>query len=341
METTMTHGGAPAGWLEFSANLNPIGTPGAVAAAIAAASYGHYADLDPAAAEAHLAADADVSPECVLLTAGATEAIRLVTTALVDRGEAVIVGPTYSEHARAVRCGGGRAVDVDASPPSFDPPIERALARLAHVSGALFLCDPNNPTGRVLGSERLRQVLGSLPQDASLVLDQSFAPFSSSSLSASECLAAGEVVLVRSLTKLLATPGLRLGYVIARPRTVAALRAVQDPWAVGAHAIAAAMVVSWTLPAEVRARVASWRERLAAALPACGLHPLPSETNFLLVHVGPAAAGLIQALARRRIAVRSCASFGLPEYIRLAVRPPAERDVLLSALTAICREVAR
>lgn len=337
----MTHGGAPAGWLEFSANLNPTGTPGAVAAAIAATSYGDYADLDPAAAEAHLAADADVSPECVLLTAGATEAIRLVTTALVDRGEAVIVGPTYSEYARAVRSSGGRAVDVDASPPSFDPPLERALARLAQVPGDLFLCDPNNPTGRALGSKRLCQVLGSLPQDASLVLDQSFAPFAPSSLGASECLAVGEVVLIRSLTKVLATPGLRLGYIIARPRTVTALRAVQDSWAVGAHAIAAATVASWALRPEVRACVTSWRERLAAALPAVGLHPLPSETNFLLVHVGPAAAGLIEALAGRRIAVRSCASFGLPEYIRLAVRPPAEQDVLLGALTAIGSQALR
>ena len=337
----MTHGGAPAGWLEFSANLNPIGTPHAVATAIAGASYGHYADLDPAAAEAHLAADAGVSPECVLLTAGATEAIRLVSTALVDRGEAAIVGPTYSEYARAVRAGRGRAVDVDASAPSFDPPIERALARLARVSGALFLCDPNNPTGRALGSELLRHVLGSLPRTASLVLDQSFAPFASSSVGASECLAAGEVVLVRSLTKVLATPGLRLGYVIARPRTVAALRAAQDPWAVGAHAIAAAMLVSWALPAEMRACVTRWRERLATALPAYGLHPLPSDTNFLLVHVGPAAAGLIETLAGRRIAVRSCASFGLPEYIRFAVRPPAEQDLLLRALAAIRDEAGR
>lgn len=337
----MSHGGAPAGWLEFSANLNPTGAPDAVAAAIAAASYGRYADLDPAAAEAHLAADAGVAPECVLLTAGATEAIRLVASALVGRGEAVIVGPTYSEYARAIRSAGGRTVAVDASRPAFDPPVERAVALLADGPATLFLCDPNNPTGRALDAEQLRQVLDSLPQDASIVLDQSFAPFSSSSLDASVCLTAGEVVLVRSLTKVLATPGIRLGYVIARPETIAALRMLQDPWAVGAHAMAAATVASWTLPREVHACVTSWRERLGAALPAVGLDPLPSEANFLLVHAGPAAAGLIQELAARRIAVRSCASFGLPEYIRLAVRPPAEQDVLLSALTAIRGEAVR
>lgn len=329
----MSHGGAPSGWLEFSANLNPTGTPAAVVAAIAGAAYGHYADLDPVPAEAHLGADASVSTQCVLLTAGATEAIRLVAAAMVGRGEAVIVGPTYSEYARAVRAGGGRTIAVDAMPPAFDPPTERALDRLGRNSAVVFLCDPNNPTGRAVSASELRRLLSTLPPSSVVVLDQSFAPFASARVSASECLAAGNVVLVRSLTKLLAAPGVRLGYVIAPPHMIAALRAVQDPWSVGAHGIAAAAVVSWTMPADVRERIAAWRERLAHALTARGLWPLPSETNFLLVHVGPNAAELVAALAKEHIAVRSCASFGLPKYVRIAVRPPDEQDVLLKVLT--------
>lgn len=337
----MIHGGAPSGWIEFSANPNPAGTPAAVAAAVAAASYGRYADLDRAAAEAHLGTDAGVPADSVLLTAGATEAIRVAASALVGRDQAVIVGPTYSEYARMAERAGATVAAEDARPPSFDPPIDRALLRLSGSPGALFVCDPNNPTGRALGPAALRQLIGSLPPDRTLVLDQSFGPFAPPSLEAGECLAAGEVVLIRSLTKVLATPGLRLGYVIARPATIATLRAAQDPWSVGAHAIAAAAVASWTLPAEVRALVVTWRERLAAALPACRLGPVPSESSFLLAHAGPAAAALVAALAERRIAVRSCASFGLPAYLRLAVRPPAEQDVLLRALLTIAEASPR
>ncbi len=330
----MTHGGAPAGWLEFSANLNPTGTPPDVMVGIAAASYGRYADLDPTAAEAHLAADAGVSADSVLLTAGATEALRLVT-ALLDGQRIVIVGPTYSEYERLAQRGSGEVLIENASAPAFDTPIDLALARLSDRRGTLFLCDPNNPTGRTLDAARLRHLLASLPANVTLVLDQSFAPFSSSTLRAADYLAAGRVVLVRSLTKVLATPGLRLGYVLAAPRTIGALRALQDPWSVGAHAIAAAAVASWTLSPDARAQVRAWRERLAVELRACGLRPLPSEVNFLLVHVGPAADALVQALRQRRIAIRACMSFGLPEYVRVAVRPPAEQDALLRALSEI------
>jgi histidinol-phosphate/aromatic aminotransferase/cobyric acid decarboxylase-like protein len=67
------------------------------------------------------------------------------------------------------------------------------------------------------------------------------------------------------------------------------------------------------------------------------LAPVPSRANFVLAHAGPRARELVAALARRRIAVRWCGSFGLPEHIRVAVRPPAEQARLARAL----REVAR
>lgn len=331
------HGGAPAGWLEFSANLNPIGTPAAVVDAIAGASYGRYADLDPTRAEAHLAADAGVPADCVLLTAGATEAIRLVSAAFARDGTAVVVGPTYSEYRRAVHLHGGRVIDMNASPPAFDPPIDAALAQLSTGAQLLFLCDPNNPTGRGLRSDDLHRIVGALPTGAPLALDQSFAPFTLSGASASAHLAAGDVLLVRSLTKVLATPGLRVGYVIAKPATIAMLRSAQDPWAVGAHGIAAAMAASWSLPSAVRQSVVDWRARLARALTTFGMQALPSQANFLLVHAGDTAQMLVAALAARRIAVRWCGTFGLPEYLRVAVRPPAEQDLLIKALASITR----
>jgi len=331
----MTHGGAPAGWLEFSANLNPTGTPAAIVTAVAAATYDSYASLDPAAAESHLALDAGVPVESVLLTAGATEAIRLVASAFVARGRAVIVGPTYSDYERFARQAGADIVEARAEPPTFDPPIDRVIEDRSADRSVLFICDPNNPTGRALGLDRLRHLLATLPRGVTLILDQSFASFASPTLSASECIASGTVVLVRSLTKVLAVPGLRLGYVIAEPRIIAELRVRQDPWAVAAQAIAAAKVASWALPADVQTTIVGWRERFATGLAEHGLCPLPSETNFLLVHAGATAATIVAALAERRIAVRSCASFGLPEHIRLAVRPPAEQDALLGALAAI------
>lgn len=329
----MTHGGAPAGWLEFSANLNPLGAPAAVAAAVAAVAYDRYADLDPAEAEAHLALDAGVPAESVLLTAGATEAIRLIATAFLARGRAVVVGPTYSEYERVARQANAEVDAIRAEAPAFDPPVEAAFGR-ALGGDVLFICDPNNPTGRQLDIDRLRRLLMGAPADLTIVLDQSFLPFAPAALGAAECIDRGNVVLVRSLTKALAVPGLRLGYVIAPPPAIARLRAFQDPWSVAAHAIAAAQVASWSLPPGARDTIVAWRERFAAALDARCMRSVPSAANFLLVHAGPEVPGLVTALAARRIAVRSGASFGLPEHLRLAVRPPAEQDALFGALAA-------
>src|SRR5205807_855077 len=82
---------------------------------------------------------------------------------------------------------------------------------------------------------------------------------------------------------------------------------------------------SWDLGADARLTIAAWRERLVRALAAHGLEAVPSEAPFVLAHAGSRAEGIVRALAHRRIAVRWCASFGLPEHLRVAVRPPGEQ----------------
>lgn len=335
------HGGAPAGWLDFSANLNPLGTPAAVGGAIAGAGYERYADLDPAAAERRLAAEAGVRAGWVMLTAGASEALRLVAEAYLRPGvRALVIGPTYGEYARLAVLQGAQIEEVRAGRPSFGPPVE-ALARALQEARptVTFLCDPNNPTGQPFGPRAYDRLAKALPsangRPGLVVIDQSFAPFAAGRTPDTELLATGRVVLVRSLTKLLAIPGVRVGYVVGHPRLLARLRALRDPWPVGAHAIAAAAAASWRMAAGGRRQVAAWRRFLADGLRARGLRPFPSVTNFLLVEVGPAAPALVQEAARRRIALRCCASFGLPGYVRLAVRPPDEQARLLAALDAI------
>ncbi len=334
MPEFLVHGGAPPGFLEFSANLHPRGVPARVRRAVARASYATYAALDPEAAAACLARDAGVDACEVLVTAGASEALRLATTGLLTPSDrVVVVGPTYGEYARLAGIAGAAVEEVRAAPPEFAPPIGCLLEVLRrHAPRLVFLCDPNNPTGQQLTAEELAAIIEALPPHAVLVLDQSFLPFGGPTLSPRALIARENVLLVRSLTKVLAAPGLRLGYVIGPAKLLAALGAVRDPWPVGAHALATARAASFTLPARERAELERWRERLAAGLRACHLHPVQSGANFLLVYVGEKAPELCAALAARRIAIRPCASFGLPEHVRVAVRPPREQDVLLRAV---------
>lgn len=334
------HGGAPAGWLDLGVNLNPLGPPAAVRAAIAAAGYATYADLDPAPAVERLARDSGVEPGRVVVTAGATEALRLVTSALLPPGgRLVLLGPTYGEYHRLGHLAGASVREVRAEPPRFGPPVDAAVAAIRGLRPDLVVvCDPNNPTGRSLGADGWQRLLAAAG-DAHVVVDESFAPFRSARSDVP--LADEHVVAVRSLTKHHAIPGVRAGFLVAAPELAAALRSLADPWSVGSHAIAAAAAGGWGLEEPARRTIATWRDRLVEALDGHGLRAVPSEANFVLAAVAGSTDRFAAALAGERIAVRSCSSFGLAGVVRIAVPTPDGLARLEAALRRARPRVAR
>src|SRR5207247_2125733 len=191
------------------------------------AKRGPYA---PGAAVRPAAADAGVGADRVLLTAGAPEGLRLAITAFVARGDrAIALGPTYGEFARLAGIRGASFTELRSAPPAFDPSVDALIGELERggITAAL-LCDPNNPTGTVLNASDVRRILAAANVQTHVVVDQSFSAFVNERVAVAELVARPNVVLVRSLTKLLAAPGLRLGYVIAHPSAIASLRAVRD-----------------------------------------------------------------------------------------------------------------
>jgi histidinol-phosphate/aromatic aminotransferase/cobyric acid decarboxylase-like protein len=207
-------------------------------------------------------------------------------------------------------------------------------ARSCHA-GVMYLCAPNVPTGASAPAAEIAALAAALP-GLIVVLDQSFLLLSER---------AGElglampdnVVAVRSLTKEHGIPGVRVGYLVAAPPLLERLEAHRPAWSASAPAQAAA--VAACDPAEIafvtasRARLLEDRRRMTAELAA--LTPVPSTANFFLLPVPDAAALRSRLLARHRVQVRDCASFGLPGYIRVAARPEAPR--LIAALRAELR----
>jgi len=129
---------------------------------------------------------------------------------------------------------------------------------------------------------------------------------------------------------------LRLGYAVGSPDVLAALQRARPPWSVNALAQAAGIAAlqdTAHLAAGLE-RIAQARHALLAGLHVLGLRPVPSTTHFFLLRVGHATA-CRQALLGHGILVRDCASFGLPEYIRVATRRPEENARLLTALAEV------
>ena len=146
--------------------------------------------------------------------------------------------------------------------------------------------------------------------------DEAFYPLATGTWTRGDVAAGRAAVVVGSLTKVFACPGLRVGYVHADPAVTARLAERQPRWAV--NGLAAAVVPELLARADLprwAAATARRRAALAAAIP--GVEP--SDANFVLVRVDEGAAVARARLARRGVLVRDCTGFGLPDHIRVAV----------------------
>lgn len=288
----------------------------------------HYPEPTPRHLEAVLAAHLGLQPEEVMVTNGATEAIYLVAQFFAGSRHA-IAGPTFSEYADACRIHGA----------TIDYLFSDVLATQAPV---LWLCNPNNPTGTVIPREALLSFVGQHPQ-TTLVLDASYAPFTDQALpEVSEAVHHRNLIMLHSMTKHFAVPGLRLGYITAHPSVLQRLRPLQMPWSVNSLAIEAAHYLirheqDYHLPLQ---ELLSERRRMADALHRMGgITTSPSDTHILLCRLRQgSAAHLKEQLAHdHHILIRDASNFaGLsPAHFRIAVQTPAENDALLRALNTL------
>jgi len=350
----------PEALLEASASLVPFAPPRPLARGLARALAGgaaagplrDYPDRDYGALRAVIAAHHGLDPAQVLPGNGAAELITWVARDGAGAGTSLLPTPGFADYRRALACWGGawRALPLplqwgDAFPQPF-PPIPLPAAPGDEV---LWLTNPHNPTGQLWSRASLEPLLARF---ALVIVDEAFLPLvpGGEQQSLVPLLATHpNLVVLRSLTKLFAIAGLRLGYALADPGRLARWARWRDPWPVNGLAALAGELLLADGPALERwlARVQGWvaleGPRLAAGLAALeGLVPLPSAANFLLVRGERAGQPLrLEGLRRElqdqhRVLVRDCRSFeglGAP-WLRIALLDRAGNRRLLRALAA-------
>lgn len=327
--------------LDLSASCNPFGPCAAVVDAIRLAPIDRYPDPTAAAAREALAAALDTAPDRIALGNGAAELLWTLASALIRPGTpVVVVEPSFCELRAAAEHAGGQVHEWRARPDDGFAIDLAAVGRVIRDRSArvAYLCAPGTPAGTAVPADAVRALARACP-DTTFLVDQSFLSLSERFADAAAAQPAN-VACIRSLTKDLAIPGVRVGYLVAAPALVARVELGRPAWTTSAAAQAAAIAActAGAFVAGSRARLLAARAQLAAALAALGLAPAPSTTGFLVVRTGDAADLRQRLLARHRILVRDCASFGLPDHIRVAARIGSDRERLIAALA---RELGR
>lgn len=331
----------PASVIDFSANQSPLGPTPGVAAAVAGAVVDAYPDPHAQQLVEAAAERCGVPAGFVVAGNGSTELIRLIAQLTLSRGDvAMSLAPSFGECAvatslceacfeevRLMHAGPGAGFRCDG--PALHAALRRASPRLC------WLCSPDNPTGATLPAALVAALVVAYP-DTLFVLDEAYADLLSVPQWTTELLAAGNLLVLRSLTKYWGLAGLRLGYAVGDAPLAGALRAAAPPWSVNACAQAAGVVALRDLTHHHRSAsmLVDERGRMAAALRAQGWTTEPSAAGFFLIHVGDAAAAR-RSLLLRGCLVRDCASFGLPAHVRVSPRRPAQNDRLLAAFAGL------
>ena len=284
----------------------------------------------------------EMKPTEILVGNGSTQLIYLLCFALRPR-KALVVGPAFSEHANALALAGAKVRFLRLTADSdFKFSTEDFMAAWEKADDMAFLTTPNSVTGQLIPRAEIEKIARSaLLKKRFLVIDEAFIDFVERESAKQLVRDNPYLIVLRSLTKYYALPGLRLGYLLAHPRRVAQFAAYLEPWSVNgpAQKVAVACLADRSFGVETERWLHRERNFLARALSALkkGFQPYPSSTNFLLVRIANDNAGALELrsfLLHKKILIRACNSFaGLgSDHFRIAVKRRKDNRLLLQAL---------
>ena len=275
-----------------------------------------YPEPSAASLEEMIASECGINPDEVLVTSGAVDAIYLIAQVYRNEGTCRIMQPTFREYEDACR----------------------VFVYQEREDGALcWLCNPNNPTGDVMATA---EVLALAERHRLIIVDQSYEDYTMASLlQPADVVGSDNIILLHSMTKRYAVPGLRLGYITASAKVISRLREQYRPWAINALSLEAG---KWlvqrgeTAIPDLSSYLAETQRLRAMLNEIDGIEAQQTQTNFFLCTIQQAkAAELKEYLAHEHgILIRDASNFtGLTlHHFRIATQSPAENDALVTAI---------
>lgn len=339
--------------LDYSSNINPFGAPRCAkeAARTAAESIEHYPDNRCRELGVALSGYLGIDTDRIAFGNGAADLI--FGLAFAEKpSKALLVAPSFAEYAQALEASGCNVVyhglDRDKG---FDLD-EGYLDALGEDIDMLFLCTPNNPTGRAMDKGLLERVMDRCGElGIRMVLDECFCDFldDPEKQTMMEYVADGEhpqLVVLRAFTKIYGMPGIRLGYMLSSDDDLMErMQRTRQPWSVSNVAQAAGIAALSAEDASQSDDGLGWSERtrryvsgerawLEGKLDELGVEHLPSDANFILLRSD---ADLFSGMLEHGILIRDCSNYiGLETgYYRIAVKRREQDELLVDALSQV------
>lgn len=328
--------------LDFSANINPLGTPEAVAEAVRRSIplLGQYPDPYCRRLVEAIARYEGVNPDWILCGNGAAELIYSLCAA-VKPEKVLLPVPSFSEYRDALKASGAQAEFFFLREEENFALTEEFLPALEAFQGEMvMLCSPNNPTGQIIPLELLKKILKiAREKEIFLFLDECFLDLTLEYPHSAKALLNEyrNLFILKAFTKSYAMAGLRLGYCLcANANVMEAMGRNTQAWNVSLPAQLAGVAATEQEDYLNRARelIARERLRMVEGMTALGLRCIPSKGNFLLFR---SPVPLYGALLERGIQIRDCSNYpGLGEnWYRVAVKLPEQNHALLKAMEEI------
>ncbi len=327
--------------VKLASNENPLGpSPRAMEAARRALEQAHrYPDGGTHVLRETLAARTGLTVEELFVGLGSSEIIDLAARVCLRAGlQGMTSQGSYAPFSVAIRASGAELVLVPQKNFAFD--LDAMAAAITPKTGVIYLANPNNPTGTAFSLAELEEFLGRVPENVLVVLDEAYvhyAPSLNRRKTEEIFRRRGNLLILRTFSKVYGLAGMRIGFAIGRPELLAAMNKLKTPFNTSGVAQAAALAAIDDREHVTRciATNASERKRLIEGLTTLGLRPVPSETNFVFMNVGPEAKEICDELLHAGVIVRPLGWMGLPEAIRISVGTTEENGKCLAAMAEV------
>lgn len=285
-----------------------------------------------------LAEHLEVDPRRLIFGNGSDEIVQMIARSYLEPGaEAIMADLTFPRYETVTKIEGATPILVPLQNGTHD--LDGMLQAISEKTRVVWICNPNNPTGTIVGREELERFLDQVPGHVLTVIDEAYAEYVTDS-SYPDSLSLLDynpnIIVLRTFSKIYGLAALRVGYGVAHPDVVTEMNRVREPFNVNrlAQLAASAAVEDQTFVFYCRNQNLNGRKQITERFDQLGLFYYPSHGNFILFDTGYPANDVFQFLLHRGVITRSGVGLGFPTFIRVTIGSKEENEIFLKELQA-------